>query len=312
MQIHSDLNNLPEIMFPIVTSGTFDGVHVGHQKILKRIDQLSDQLKGESVVLTFWPHPRYVISSNDQNLKLLTTIEEKIELLEKNHIDHLIIIPFTKEFSQLTSAEFIQEILIKKIGTRILVIGYDHHFGKNREGSFEYLVANKEKYPFDIEEIPEEDIHNIAVSSTKIRNALWEGHIDIANEFLGRAYSLRGIVVEGDKIGRTLGYPTANLFLKETFKLIPYDGIYAAAIVVKGITHRGIAYIGNRPTLEGTRKAIEAFIFDFDEDIYGEQIEFQLLSFIRGDLKFSSLAAMKVQMKEDVAKAKSYLENYTF
>jgi riboflavin kinase/FMN adenylyltransferase len=269
-------------------------------------------LKGESVVITFWPHPRYVINSNDQSLKLLTTIEEKIKLLEKNHIDHLIIIPFTKEFSQLTSDQFIQEILIGKIGTKMLVIGYDHHFGKNREGSFEYLVANKEKYPFEIEEIPEQDIHDIAVSSTKIRSALLEGNIDIANEFLGRPYSLLGTVVEGDKIGRTLGFPTANLYLKETFKLIPSDGIYAAAVTVKGVTHKGIVYIGNRPTLDGTRKAIEAFIFDFDSEIYGEKIEFELLSFIRGDLKFSSLDAMVAQMKEDVTKAKAYLEHYTF
>lgn len=310
MQIHSDINNLPSIKDPVVTSGTFDGVHVGHQKILKRIDQLSHETNGESVVLTFWPHPRYVLT-NDQRLKLLSTIDEKIDLLEKNCIDHLIIIPFTKEFSQLTSEEFIQEILIKKIGTKKLVIGYDHHFGKNREGSFEYLVANKEKYPFEIEEIPEQDIHDIAVSSTKIRTALVAGDVEIAREFLGMPYSLRGTVAKGDQIGRTLGFPTANLYIKETFKLIPADGIYAALIFVKNRTHEGIVYIGNRPTLEGEKKAIEAYIFDFDEEIYGENIEVSLLKLIRGDQKFKDLNELKEQMKKDELEARDFLKTFT-
>jgi riboflavin kinase / FMN adenylyltransferase len=309
MQIHSDINKLPAIKYPVVTSGTFDGVHVGHQKILKRIDQLSEERKGESVVLTFWPHPRYVLS-NDHSLKLLSTIEEKIYHLEKSNIDHLIIIPFTKEFSQLTSEEFIQEILIKKIGTKMLVIGYDHHFGKNREGSFEYLIANKQNYPFEIEEIPEQDIHDIAVSSTKIRNALMEGNVEIAEEFLGKPYSLRGTVVKGDQIGRTLGYPTANLYIKETFKLIPADGIYAALISVENVIHQGLVYIGNRPTLQGVKKAIEAFIFDFQKDIYEEAIGVSLLKFIRGDQNFVGLEELKEQMKKDEEAARKYFQTF--
>lgn len=299
MQIHSDVNNFPEVSYAIVTSGTFDGVHVGHQKILERLHETAKELKGESVVITFWPHPRYVLSNIENELKLLSTIEEKIELLDKNKVDHLIIIPFTKEFSQMTSEEFIQEILIRKIRTKKLVIGYDHRFGKNREGSFDYLKENEAKYGFAIEEIPEEDVHNIAVSSTKIRNALLGGEVEIANEFLGRYYSLRGTVMEGDKIGRKLGYPTANIYLKENYKLIPGDGIYAGLISVKNKKYKGLIYIGERPTIEGIKRNIEAFIFDFKENIYGESIEVSFIKFIRGDMKFDNLEELKIQIKND-------------
>ncbi|HYG39115.1 MAG TPA: bifunctional riboflavin kinase/FAD synthetase [Cytophagales bacterium] len=299
MQIHSDVNNFPEVSYAIVTSGTFDGVHVGHQKILERLHETAKELKGESVVITFWPHPRYVLSNIENELKLLSTIDEKIELLDKNKVDHLIIIPFTKEFSQMTSEQFIQEILIRKIRTKKLVIGYDHRFGKNREGSFDYLKENEVKYGFAIEEIPEEDVHNIAVSSTKIRNALLGGEVEIANEFLGRYYSLRGTVMEGDKIGRKLGYPTANIYLKENYKLIPGDGIYAGLISVKNKKYKGLIYIGERPTIEGTKRNIEAFIFDFKENIYGESIEVSFIKFIRGDMKFDNLEELKIQIKKD-------------
>lgn len=309
MQIHSDINKFPKIDYAIVTSGTFDGVHVGHQKILKRIDETATEFNGESVVLTFWPHPRYVLSHVENELKLLSTIDEKIELLEKNKVDHLVIIPFTKEFSQMTSEEFIQEILIKKIGTKKLVIGYDHRFGKNREGSFEYLKENKDKYGFEVIEIPEEDVRDIAVSSTKIRNALLKGEVEIASEFLGRPYSITGEVIQGDKIGRTLGFPTANLFLKENYKLVPADGIYAGLITVKNTTHKGLIYIGERPTIDGIKRNIEAFIFNFNDNIYGEKIEVSLIQLIRGDMKFKSLDELKIQMRKDEEKGVSILQN---
>lgn len=309
MQIHSDINNLPKIKNAIVTIGAFDGVHVGHQKILNRVYELSKELKGESIVISFWPHPRFVLSEITEELKLLTTIDEKIELFDRNKVNHLIIIPFTKSFSQMTSEEFIQEILINRIGTKKLVIGYDHRFGKNREGSFQYLMENKEKYSFEIEEIPEEDIHNIAVSSTKIRLALAKGDIGIANEFLGRYYSLRGNVIEGDKIGQKLGYPTANIFLEEIYKLIPADGIYAAIISVRKIKYKGIVYIGKRPTLQGINRNIEAFLFNFNDNIYNEKVEVSFIEFIRGDMKFGNLEELVAQMKLDEKKAEHILSS---
>ncbi len=278
----------------VVTSGTFDGVHFGHRKILRRVVELAQSHGGKSAVLTFWPHPRFVLGKN--NLQLLTTLEEKIELISDAGIDYFIKIPFTKEFSQYSSSRFIKEVLVDGIGTNKLVIGYDHRFGKNREGSFEYLVKHAESFGFTVEEIPAQDIDNIAVSSSKIRNALLEGQIDIGNEYLGRSYSITGQVVAGEKVGRSMGFPTANIEIKEEYKLIPADGIYAVQVIYGKQTFGGMLYIGPRPTLNGTNRSIEVNIFEFDQDIYHQTITIQFIAQIRQDARFDSIDALKDQL----------------
>jgi riboflavin kinase/FMN adenylyltransferase len=239
----------------------------------------------------------------DESLKLLNTFEEKAELLKDQGIQHLIRIPFTKEFSQLSSEQFIQEILVKTIGTRKLVIGYDHHFGKNREGSFEQLKMNAPKYGFDVEEIPRQEVDHVAVSSTKIRKALEEGDIETANHFLGQPYRITGRVVSGDRIGNTIGFPTANIEIDTKYKLIPVDGIYAVSVHHEHRIYGGMLYIGFRPTLKGTRKNIEVNIFDFKKNIYGESLTIHFHKLLRGDQTFDGLESMKVQLQKDKEQA---------
>jgi riboflavin kinase / FMN adenylyltransferase len=287
------------LTYAVVTSGTFDGVHVGHQKIFNRVREVAQRHSGESVVLTFWPHPRLVLHPEDASLKLLNTFEEKAALLKDQGINHLIRIPFTKEFSQLTSEQFIRNILVETIGTKKLVIGYDHHFGKNREGSFEQLKQNAPKYGFEVEEIPRQDVDHVGVSSTKIREALEEGDIETATHFLGKPYSITGRVIAGDKLGRLMGYPTANIEIDTKYKLIPMDGIYAVTLLHEHSYYNGMLYIGNRPTINGTKQNIEVNIFDFNKDIYGESLTIYIHKLIRGDKKFSDLEALKNQLKLD-------------
>ncbi|MGB3466460.1 MAG: riboflavin biosynthesis protein RibF, partial [Cyclobacteriaceae bacterium] len=238
--------------YAVVTIGTFDGVHIGHQEILSKIVRQAKDNNGVSVVVTFWPHPRFVLQGVEESgLKLLSTFDEKAGNLADQGIDYLIKIPFTKEFAQTTSDTFIKQILIDQIGTTHLVIGYDHHFGKNREGSFDYIQANIDDYGFTLQEIPRQDIDDVGVSSTKIRKALYDGAVDIASAYLGKNYSFRGTVVHGKKLGRKLGYPTANISLAESYKLIPANGIYAVKLSVTGRTAYGMLYIGFKPTLSG-------------------------------------------------------------
>ena len=299
MKIYHGIDDFSQLQYAVVTSGTFDGVHVGHQKIFSRLREIASRNFGETVVLTFWPHPRLVLHPEDEGLKLLNTFEEKADLLKDQGIQHLIRIPFTREFSRLTSEQFIQDVLVKTIGTRKLVIGYDHHFGKNREGSFEQLKQNAPRYGFEVEEIPKQEVDHVAVSSTKIRKALEEGDIETANHFLGQPYRITGRVVTGDRIGHTLGFPTANIEIDTKYKLIPTDGIYAVTVTHEHNAYGGMLYIGNRPTLHGTRRNIEVNIFDFDRDIYGESLTVHFQKMLRGDQKFGSLAEMTVQLKED-------------
>lgn len=306
MKIYRSLNEFHQVNHAVVTTGTFDGVHFGHQKILARLKEIAAGIQGETVILTFFPHPRLVLFPEDNDLKLINTLQEKIYLLEQAGIDHLIIQPFTKEFSRLTSLEFIQQVLVGQIGTKKLVIGYDHHFGKNREGSFEHLKHYAPEYGFEVEEIPEQDVNDVAVSSTKIRNSLLEGDIRTANEYLGYPFRLSGTVVKGDQIGRTLGFPTANIHVPESYKLIPMDGIYAATLSLYGESLPGMMYIGTRPTIEGMTRNIEMNIFDFDRDIYGEEITLELLSFVRGDIKFKSLEELQIRMKKDEAEVRRF------
>lgn len=317
MIVHHGIDSLTPLPHAVVTSGTFDGVHRGHQKILTRLTEVARNSGGESVVLTYWPHPRTVVSNDSQNLRLLSTLDEKIELLSQAGVDHLVVIPFTRSFSQLTSEEFIQRLLIDKIGTEKLVIGYDHRFGRDREGGFDYIQAHQADYGFSVEEIPRQDIEAVGVSSSKIRNALAEGNVRAANLFLGRAYNLTGTVVKGRQLGRTIGYPTANLQVDDPIKLIPANGVYAVEVLHKGqqvgestlgeSTLGGMTNIGFRPTVAGENHTIETYIFDFDNDIYGEHLTLRFREFIRPEQKFSGLPALIEQLKKDDATARALL-----
>lgn len=308
MRIYHNLDDFSPLPNAVVTSGTFDGVHVGHQKILARLHEVAARTNGETVVITFWPHPRLVLYPADTNLKLLNTFEEKAELLKEQQIDHLIRIPFTKEFSQLSSEEFITKILVQKIGTNKLVIGYDHHFGKNREGSFEQLKINGPRYGFDVEEISRQDVDHVIVSSTRIRQALETSDIETATHLLGRPYSICGRVVKGDKIGRLIGFPTANIEVDSAHKLIPADGIYAVSVLYERSLFGGMLYIGNRPTVGGKRKVIEVNIFEFNKEIYGESLTIKFHQLIRTDSTFSDLEELKEQLKKDKEQSISVLE----
>lgn len=309
MKIYHGIDDFTQLQYAVVTSGTFDGVHVGHQKIFARLREIASRNFGETVVITYWPHPRLVLHPEDDSLKLLNTFEEKAELLKDQGIQHLIRIPFTKEFSQLTSEQFIQEILVETIGTRKLVIGYDHHFGKNREGSFEQLKLNAPRYGFDVEEIPRQEVDHVAVSSTKIREALEEGDIDTANHFLGQPYRITGMVVSGDKLGKALGFPTANIEVDTKYKLIPADGIYAVTVKHGHSFYGGMLYIGYRPTLQGSRRNIEVNIFDFDENIYGDTLTVHFQKHLRADQTFQGLEEMKAQLHRDKERALKVLHS---
>lgn len=309
MKIYHGLDDFARLQCGVVTSGTFDGVHVGHRKILNRLKEIAQKNNGETVVITFWPHPRLVLRPEDTTIKLLNTFEEKADLLKEEGVQHLIRIPFTKEFSQLTSEEFIQKVVVDAIGTKKLVIGYDHRFGHNREGSFEQLKLDGPRYGFEVEEIPRQEVDHIAVSSTKIRQALGEGDVDTANHLLGKPYSLTGRVVKGDRLGRLLGYPTANVEIDTHYKLVPSDGIYAVTVVYEQQLFKGMLYIGNRPTVNGTKRNIEVNIFDFSKEIYGESLTIYFHKLIRGDSKFQDLDGLKVQLHADKEESIKALRN---
>lgn len=307
MNVYHNLDTFQKLSNAVVTSGTFDGVHRGHQKILTRLKEVNSIQKGETVVLTFWPHPRMIVSEDSQGLQLLSTIEEKIEILSQLGIDHLIITPFTRSFSELSSIDFIQQVLVDKIGTKKFVIGYDHRFGRNREGNFEFLQKVAPEYGFEVEEIPRQDIDALAISSTRIRNSLLNGKITIANELLGRPYQFSGVVVKGKQIGRKLGFPTANIEVKENYKLIPANGVYAVRVNQNGRILGGMLNIGIRPTLDGTHRTIEVHLFDFDADIYGEHLEIRLLKYLRPELKFESIDDLIQQIEIDKESALRFL-----
>lgn len=307
MLIHRGFDELQPLPNAVVTSGTFDGVHRGHQTILARLTEIARSSGGESVLITYWPHPRTVLSNDSMDLKLLTTLDEKIELLEQAGVDHLIVIPFTRAFSELSSAEYIRQVLIDKIGTRKLVIGYDHRFGRDREGGFDYIQAHQSEYGFDVEEIPRQDIEAVGVSSSRIRAALEAGNIDAANRLLGRPYSLSGTVVKGRQLGRTIGFPTANLQVDDPVKLIPANGVYAVDVLYAGQKFSGMLNIGYRPTVAGTHQTIETYIFDFDKDIYGEHLTLQFRAFLRPEQKFDGLSALVNQLKQDETAARRLL-----
>jgi len=307
MKIYHHIDEFFKLENAIVTIGTFDGVHVGHRKIISGIKELAESAGGETVLLTFFPHPRMILHPEDESIKLINTIPEKAELLEQLGIDHLIITPFSRDFSNQTAEEYIRDVLVDKIGTKKIVIGYDHRFGKDRQGGLDDLLRLGPVYGFDVAEIPEQDINEVAISSTRVRNALLKGEIELANTFLGYPFFITARVVRGDQIGRQLGYPTANLVIQERYKLIPADGIFAVNVNIDGTKYKGMAYIGTRPTIDGTRRNIEVNIFDFDHDIYNQQIRMEFYNFVRGDMKFSSIEDLKLQIDKDKVAVKGLL-----
>lgn len=306
MKIFQHIGECKNIKNPVLTLGMFDGIHIGHQAIIRQLNEIAEKENGESVLLTFEPHPRVVLGKGADDLQLLTTLDEKKELLEKSGLENLILHPFTKEFANLSAEEFVKELLVNQIGIHTIVIGYDHHFGKNRKGNFEQLHQLSKNFGFNcikIEEVKSDGNH---ISSTQIRNALIQGNVEFANEGLGRNYSLTGKVIHGDKLGRTLGFPTANLET-EQFKLIPGNGVYIVKAFLKDEIFKGLLSIGTRPTVTNSNeKRAEVYLMDFDREIYGETLKIEVSHKIRDDQKFDSLEDLVEQMNLDKKTAEQY------
>jgi riboflavin kinase/FMN adenylyltransferase len=308
LKIHKDINSIEKINNPILTVGTFDGVHIGHHSIINRINSIAKEKGGESVLLTFHPHPRMVLFPDDDSLKLINTVEEKLTLLESFGLNHVINIPFEKEFSRMSPVEYVRDILVNKIGIDTIVIGYDHHFGRNRQGNLSLLKELAPIYDFKVEEIPAQDIDEITVSSTKIRNAILEGKIRVANEFLGHKFMLSGTVVEGKQLGRQIGFPTANINVNDKHKIIPGDGVYAVNGTIGGKTYAGMLNIGTKPTVDDKGiTSIEVHFFDLNEDLYGKDVQVTFERKMRDEQKFSNLTSLQEQLTLDAVKAKEIL-----
>jgi riboflavin kinase/FMN adenylyltransferase len=301
MQVHHNIDQLPLFRKAVVTIGTFDGVHLGHQRIIHQLISEAKSCGGESVIITFHPHPRKIVKGDQHVITLLNSLEEKKELLEVHGIDHLVIVPFTDAFSKMSAREYVSQFLVSRIHPYILIIGYDHRFGNDRKGNYELLEEMGPLNGFSVREIPEQVINSLTVSSTNIRKALLAGKLEEANENLGYPYMLSGIIVHGDKRGRTIGFPTANLDVADKEKLIPANGVYAVRVRIgqRGPIHDGMMNIGVRPTVEGTRRMIEVNIFDFSEEIYGEFLRVSLYYYIREEKKFASLDDLRHQINSD-------------
>ncbi len=294
----------------VVTIGTFDGVHVGHQKIVKRLVDESKKEDLRSIILTFFPHPRMVLQK-DSNIKLINTIEERSFILDSIGLDYLLIKTFTKDFSRLTAEAFVKDILVKKLKVKKVIIGYDHRFGRNRNADINDLITYGKAYGFEVEEISVEDINDVAVSSTKIRQALSQGDIEKANTFLGYPFMLSGTVVRGKGIGKQLNYPTANLKIKESYKLIPKHGAYVVSSKIHGATVYGMMNIGINPTVNGNTESIEAHFFNFDASLYDLDLQVAILARIRGERKFESVEALQEQLEKDKAFSLNLIKNHT-
>ncbi len=302
MQLYYNLDEYIKPQYPIVTVGTFDGLHIGHKKILERLSSLAAEQNGEVVLLTFHPHPRKVLFQDAGDLEMLSSLDEKIKLLQKLGVNHLVIQPFTKEFSRMEYDVFVKEVLVEKLGVKTLVIGYDHQFGHQRKGSMKALAAMAPGLGFKVEEIPEQDIDAIAISSTRIRKALKKGEVEIAAQLLGYPYCLSGRVVKGKQIGRSLGFPTANIVADDPDKLIPANGIYAVMVEFGDKMYRGALSIGHRPTFDNGEKSIEVHILGFDESVYGQHLVLHFRHYLRPEMKFHSADELVAQMHRDVEK----------
>ena len=304
MKIYNNINSFSGYK-PVVTIGTFDGVHLGHQRVIERLKDIAKEQGGETVIFTFDPHPRSVTSPDKANLRLLTTLDEKKELFSKAGIDHLIIYPFTKSFAQLNYSEFVNTILIDKLKTHCLVVGYDHRFGKNREGGFEYLQKSASQHHFTIEKLDPLLMDDYHISSTRIRNVLEEGDVNKANTLLGYRYTLHGRVIKGTRLGREIGFPTANIEASDVNKLIPGYGVYAVEIFAEGTIYKGMLNIGTRPTFNknADKRSIEVNIFDFSDNLYHKEITLIFAGKIRNEQKFSGIKALAEQLKKDKTEA---------
>ncbi len=306
MKVHYELaGSLPRFTNAVVTIGTFDGVHLGHRQIIAQLKEVAAAIGGETVIITFHPHPRKVISSVPGDVKLLTTLDEKISLLEASGVDHLVVVPFDHVFSNQTARQYVEDFLYKYFRPHTVIIGYDHRFGKGREGDYTLLGQYGHELGFNVKEIPEQVSHEAGISSTRIRHALTESDIATANDLLGYPYFFEGVVIEGNKLGRTIGYPTANLHISSEEKLVPGNGVYVitAGVRGKGLGIRdglkGMMNIGVRPTVDGKKRVIEINLFDFDQDIYGQTLQVHLHNYLRGEVKFNSLEELKAQLLED-------------
>lgn len=309
MNEHTSADNFKILRQSVITIGTFDGVHLGHKTILKRLVKTAKNENLDSVVLTFFPHPRMVLRQ-DNDIKLINNISERKKLLEKTGIDHLVIHPFSFEFSQLSALEYVRDILVKKLKTKKIIIGYDHRFGKDRTATIDDLREFGKTYDFEVEEISAKEMDDVAISSTKIRKALENGDIETANKFLGYPFMLSGKVVSGKAIGRTLAYPTANLHLEEAYKIIPKNGVYVVRAEISNKKVYGITSIGTNPTVGGKEKTIETFFFDFSEDLYNHNLRLEFLEYIRDEEVFDSVEKLIEAIKEDEVFAKKFLKNH--
>lgn len=310
MKIFHSITDFKSTKKTIVTLGTFDGVHIGHQKILEKVTQKKEAKDYESLVLTFFPHPRMVLEGQS-DVKLLNTLLEKIELLKKNGLDNLVIHPFDEKFSQLTAHDFVKTVLVDQFHIQKIIIGHDHRFGKNRTANIDDLIAYGKQYDFEVEQISVQEIEAVSVSSTKIRKALDAGNMELANRFLGYDYFLTGIVQKGKQVGRTIGFPTANLKIEENYKLIPRNGVYIVKSILDQETIYGIMNIGFNPTVEGQDLSIEIHFLDYNADLYGQEISVSLLHFIRSEQKFQSILLLKAQLESDKQKAILFLKSNT-
>jgi riboflavin kinase/FMN adenylyltransferase len=306
LEIIKNSSNFSSSEQTFVTIGTFDGVHYGHQQIIEKLVSEAKKANKKSVVLTFFPHPRMVLQK-DNSLELINTIDERATLLEKTGLDYLIIHPFSKEFSKMSALEFVRDILVNQLNISKLIIGYDHHFGKNREGNITQLSEYSHVYDFIVEEIPAQDIDSVSISSTKVRRALHAGNLKTANNYLGYNFMLNGTVVNGKKLGGTIGYPTANIDVKETYKLIPKTGVYVVKSTLDKKIVFGMMNIGSRPTVDGNHQTIEVHFFDFNQDLYNQNLTIELMYFLRDEHKFDSIDSLVHQLKKDEETARNYI-----
>lgn len=305
MKVYTEISALPSFNNAVVTIGTFDGVHLGHRKIIDQLKQEADDINGETVIITFHPHPRKIVGTEQPTIYLINSLEEKTALLQKSGIHHLVIIPFTEAFANLSATEYVEDFLIRFFHPHTLITGYDHRFGKGRKGDFNLLEEYSRKLQFKLIEIPPHLLKASAISSTRIRQHLLAGNVEEANELLGYAYFFEGVVVEGNRLGRTIGYATANLSIRDEEKLIPGNGVYAVVIklvhnkLTADVLYKGMMNIGFRPTVDGTKRTIEVHLFDFDQDIYGETIQVHLMHYMRGEQRFNGIDALKEQLASD-------------
>lgn len=311
MLVFRDIHNLPQLQKTVLTVGTFDGVHKGHQKLIQRLNNRATEIGGESLIVTFHPHPRIVVQT-EPDIQLLNTVDEKIDLLTKYGVQNLVIVAFNRNFSNQSPENYINNFLVRNFNPKIIVIGYNHQFGKNRVGNVDLLNTYAESQNYTVEEISKQQVEDLAVSSTKIRQYLNKGEVAKANDLLGHSYTIEGIVVKGQQLGATIGFPTANLQIEEQSKLIPNEGIYAVFVERNQKIKQGMLYIGNRPTLNGKDRSIEVNIFDFDDNLYGESLKIHFIQKTRADKHFESIEKMTQAMQQDKIEVQAVLNACSF